>query len=291
MTRVNRVIELFEQGQPVYYTGVDDRGYEGGKALAQTWADYINYEMEHHPFDLSSLSEFMRGLVDGGPTRSGHRTPTVIVTVPTDGSDEQVVRANAWMFKQALATGIHGILLCHAETPGAVRTFVEACRYPFQKAGLGEGLGEGRRGSGGQESAAEIWGLSVDEYLERSDVWPLNPNGEILLGLKIENKRAVANVEASTKVPGVSFAEWGPGDNGMSLGYPNRHDPPYPEDMRAVRERVMAACKAAQLFFLELVTPDNVIEQIQQGVMIGAGKQASLAAEIGRQYTRRAMPW
>ena len=117
MPRVNRAIELLEQRQPIYYTNAPDRSYEGGKQAASTWADYINYEMEHSPFDLARLADFMLGLVDGGPTRSGHRTPTVIVTVPTDGSDEQVVRSNAWMFKQALATGIHGILLCHAETP------------------------------------------------------------------------------------------------------------------------------------------------------------------------------
>ena len=291
MPRVNRAIELLEQRQPIYYTNAPDRSYEGGKQAASTWADYINYEMEHSPFDLARLSEFMRGLVDGGPTRSGHRTPTVIVTVPTDASDEQVVRANAWMFKQALATGIHGILLCHAETPGAVKAFVEACRYPFHRIGVGEGLGEGRRGSGGQEHAAEVWGLSVDDYLERADVWPLNPTGELLLGVKIENPRAVAKVETTTKVPGISFAEWGPGDNAMAMGYPNQHDPPYPPDMWAVRQRVLAACKAANLFFLELVTPEDVVQKIGEGVMIGAGRQAGAAAEIGRRHTRREMPW
>lgn len=289
MPRVNRAIELLAQGQPIYYETVTERGYEGGRAAAGTWADYINYEMEHSPFDLTLLSEFMRGLADGGPTRSGHRTPTVIVTVPTDAPDESVVRANAWQFRQALSTGIHGILLCHAETPEAVRAFVEACRYPFQKIGVGDGLGGGRRGSGGQEHAAAIWGLSVDDYLDRADVWPLNPNGE-LLGIKVENSRAVANCEATTRVPGIAFAEWGPGDNAMALGFPNRHDPPYPPEMLAVRERVLAACKAAGLFFLEMVTPDDVVEKLGQGVMIGAGKQARAAAEIGRPHSGRAMP-
>jgi 4-hydroxy-2-oxoheptanedioate aldolase len=290
MPRVNRAIELLAQGQPIYYESVKDRGYEGGRATARTWADYINYEMEHSPFDLTLLNEFMRGLVDGGPTASGHRTPTVIVTVPTDGSDEQVVRSNAWMFKQALSTGIHGILLCHAETEAAVKTFVEACRYPFQRISVGEGLDEGRRGSGGQEHAAQIWGLSVDDYLARADVWPLNPEGELLLGIKVENRRALANVEATTRVPGIAFAEWGPGDQAMALGYPNRHDPPYPDDMWAVRNRVLAAVKAAGLFFLEQVYPDGVIDSIAEGVMIGAGKQARQAAEIGRRHTGRTMP-
>jgi 4-hydroxy-2-oxoheptanedioate aldolase len=288
--RVNRAIELLAQGQPIYYQSATDRSYEGGRAAAQTWADYISYEMEHSPFNLTLLNEFMRGLTDGGPTRSGHRTPTVIVTVPTDGSDELVVRANAWMFKQALATGIHGILLCHAETEAAVKTFVESCRYPFYRTAVGEGLDEGRRGSGGQEHAADVWGLSVDDYLARADVWPLNPNGELLLGIKVENSRAVANVDSTTRVPGIAFAEWGPGDQAMGLGYPNRHDPPYPDDMWAVRNRVLAAVKAANLFFLEQVYPDDVVDKIAEGVMIGAGKQARQAAEIGRKHTGRTMP-
>lgn len=289
MARVNRCIELLAQDQPIYYETVREAGYEAGKAAAGTWADYLNYEMEHGPFDIAALRAFMRGLVDGGPTRSGHRTPTVIVTLPLDGSSEEVVRANAWQLRQALATGIHGILLCHAETPAAVRTFVEACRYPFQKLGRDLGLGEGRRGSGGQEHAAGIWGLSVDEYLAQADPWPLNPDGELLLGLKIENLRAVANCEETTKIPGIAFAEWGPGDNAMALGYANRHDPPYPEDMWAVRNRVFAACKAAKLAFLEQVTPEGVAESIKEGVRIGAGKRAREAAEVGRKHTRRTM--
>jgi 4-hydroxy-2-oxoheptanedioate aldolase len=41
-----------------------------------------------------------------------------------------------------------------------------------------------------------------------------------MLGLKTENRRALANAEPSAKVPGVAFAEWGPGDMGMSLVAP-----------------------------------------------------------------------
>ena len=54
------------------------------------------------------------------------RTPAVIVTLPTNGSDEQAFRANEWMVRQALAVGIHGILLCHAESPAAVGTVISS---------------------------------------------------------------------------------------------------------------------------------------------------------------------
>jgi len=85
--RLNKMIELLAAGQPVYDVGVTGGGYEEGKKLAQTTNDLIQYEMEHGPFDPQRLREFMRGLVDGGPTKSGHRTPTVIVTLPFIGLD------------------------------------------------------------------------------------------------------------------------------------------------------------------------------------------------------------
>ena len=50
-----------------------------------------------------------------------------------------------------------------------------------------------------------------------ADPWPMNPDGEMLFGLKIENPRADANVETSVRVPGIAFAEWGPGDHGFHL--------------------------------------------------------------------------
>jgi 4-hydroxy-2-oxoheptanedioate aldolase len=291
--RVNKAVELLEQRQPVYFEFVDAVGagaYNGGRALTQTWADYIAYDMEHSAFDVMALMQFMHGLADGGPTRSGHRTPAVIVTLPIDGTDEHAVRANAWMIKQVLAAGVHGLLLCHAETPEAVRAFVEAARYAFTS-NSGSELGAGRRGHGGQLRAAAMWGIPVGEYFARADPWPLNPRGELLLGIKVENTRALASVERTTRVPGIAFAEWGPGDMGMSMGYPDQHDEPYPAQMQAARACVLAACKAAGLAFLEQVTPENVCIRLDEGIMIASGPQGREAAEIGRKHTGRTLAW
>ena len=291
--RINRAIELLEQGQPIYYTGSHSGtsgGFEQGKKDAQTWADYISYDMEHAPFDVAGLAEYMKGLVAGGPTKSGHRTPAVIVNVPVNGTDEAAVRANAWMFNQVLATGVHGILLTHADTRGAVRAFVEAARLPIHKQGLDKGINEGRRGIHGVPTAAQIWGISQDQYLDKADAWPLNPDGELLLGLKLEDKYALANAEENLKVPGISFAEWGPGDMALSLGIrgPSNAAERDPR-MVAARARVLAACKANKIFFLNQMNANNVIDLIKEGVMVGPASQQT--AEIGRKYTNRQMPW
>ena len=290
--RVNRAIELLEQGQPIYYTGSHAGtagSFEQGKADAQTYADYISYDMEHPPFDVKGLADYMRGLVAGGPTRSGHRTPPVIVNVPVNGTDEAAVHANAWMCAQVLATGVHGIMLTHADTPGAIRALVEAVRFPIHKQGLDKGLNEGRRGVHGAFIAAPIWGISPDEYLDRADPWPLNPNGELLLGVKLEDRYALINADENLKVPGIAIAEWGPADMALSLGVRGSGDLTRDPRMIEARGKVFAASRANRIFFLDSMNKSNVIDLINAGVMLGPASQET--AQIGRKYTGRKMPW
>ena len=288
--RVNRAIELLEAGQTIYYTG-GRGGYEEGTRSAGTRYDYINYEMEHGALDFSALRAFMQGLVDGGPTRSGHRTPAVIATLPVLGIDEMHMRANFWVVQQALLCGIHGILLCHAREPEAVKWMVRAARYPHAKPVVEE-LGEGLLGNGSQGFPSEIWGVSREEYMRRGDPWPLNPEGEFLLGLKIEDKYALANAHKVAAVPGIGFAEWGPGDMGLSLNLPDGHGPNrslHPM-MREARATVLNACKNNNLAFLNTVRESDVTEMIDEGVRIGAGANEATMAK-GREYTGRTMPW
>jgi 4-hydroxy-2-oxoheptanedioate aldolase len=292
--RINQAIELLAEGQPIYYTGSHsgtNGTFEQGKKDAQTYADYISYDMEHAPFDVKGLQEYMRGLVAGGPSRSGHRTPAVIVNVPVNGMDAAAVHANAWMFNQVLATGVHGIMLTHADDPGAIRAFVEAVRFPIHQQGVGvDGLPEGRRGVHGVANAAEIWGVSAEEYEEKADVWPLNPNGELLLGVKEEDKYALANVEENLKVPGIGMAEWGPGDMAMSLGVRAQGQAAIDDPkMVAARGKVLAACKENHIAFLNSLTAKDVVSMIKEGVMVGPASAETAA--IGRTYTKRQQPY
>lgn len=289
--RLNRAIELLEQKQPVYFTGaIGERDYEDGKKMAQSYADFIDYPLEHDPFDMSKLRRFMQGLVDGGPTKSGHRTPAVVATLPVLGMSEAQTRAGDWVIQQVLAAGVHGIMFCRAREAGSVRALLEAARYPFHKQGVGPaGLGEGYRGAGSQGYAARIWGLSSDDYLEKADFWPLNPNGELILGLKLEDKYSLENAEEVTKVPGVGFAEYGPGDMTFSLTgiFRGRGNPP---EVEQARLSIMAACRAANIFFMGSgTTVDNVEERIKQGEMIARANEAT--ADKARKLMKRQMPW
>tara|TARA_Y100000310_G_scaffold306226_1_gene347140 strand:+ start:93 stop:1058 length:966 start_codon:yes stop_codon:yes gene_type:complete len=287
--RINKCIELFEQGQPVYYKGAYG-GYENGLKLSQTWADYIVFNMEHKPLDFTLLHEFMRGLVEGGPTPSGHRTPAVIVVLPLLGLDAATVQAGGWLVEQALAQGVHGVHMARARNPEAVKKFIQAARYPIHKQAI-DVVGEGLRGWGSHKFAAWVWGINEEEYLVKADTWPLNPEGELLLGIKIEDQIALANTEQTAAIPGLAFAEHGPRDMGFSYGHlEGRADPPMPPEVDAAGELVLAACKTNGLQFLDNVLPDNVVRKVDWGVMIGAGSNRD-AALTGRAHTNRKMPW
>ena len=199
------------------------------------------------------------------------------------------VRANMWQFEQVLATGVHGILLTHANTAGALRAFVEAVRIPTASKAWATACRKERGEPMATPTAAQVWGVSNEDYLEKADIWPLNPNGELLLGLKLEDKYALANAEENVKVPGIGFAEWGPGDMSLSLGIRGPYHMVLKDPrMVAARARVFAACRASKIFFLNSMNPDNVIAMIDEGVMIGSASQET--AEIGRKYTKREMP-
>jgi len=315
--RISRCVELLEQDQAIYYDGPHS-GHEltraQGRIDAGTWADYMNVGMEHGCFDMAGLAKYIRGMVDAGPTRSGHRTPTVIVEA-LNGIDAAHVRYNAWQFRQILGRGVHGILLCQTETADAVRAFVESCRYPHNTIGVDPAipspmermggairvkddrtdsacrqlLGIGTRGRGSESTAAPIWGLSTEEYMERCDPWPLNPKGELLLGVKLESPEGVANCESILAVPGLGFAEIGPGDLSLSLGYLTIPDEPYPPEMQRARDRVLAACRKNGIAFLQACTADNVVARIDEGVRVIAG-QSEPSAIKGRAYQRRKLP-
>ena len=272
--RINSVIARLAADQPAFYTGGHtgaELTFEAGVEMADTWADYINVGMEHGGLDLVGLGRFMKGL-------ASVRTPppAVLVELPFEGRSADLVHANAWQVRQLLAVGVHGFLLCHAESVAAVAAVVAAMRYTFRG---------GTRGAGGQGAAAQIWGVTPADYLEIADPWPLNPDGELLLGLKIENRRALERAFETANVPGVAFAEWGPADMSMSHGLRGAPADIARPELQAARQRVFNACKEAGIAFLDGCTEENLAAKLAEGVRISPGTPAlkTMAQTIARR--------
>jgi len=236
------MINVLEKDGIVIFTSAEELDYRSGFEMSKTWADAILVDFEHDPFDTVGLKSFMTGISDGFISNNLDFMPSVITTLPSNCMTSDEVLYNSWQVRHVLGAGVHGVLHTHARTPEAVKTFVATTRYPFNKLGLNDGLSEGLRGSGGQEFASKIWHITAEEYLSKADPWPLNQDGELILGLKIEDKYCLEKAPEITKIPGIAFAEWGPGDMGMSFGFPEAHDPPYPKEMDMARGLIKLEC-------------------------------------------------
>ena len=249
MTRINKCIDLLEKGQPVFASHPaqsPELSYESGRRHATHWADMLVVEFEHYGFDVSGLADFMRGVRDATP--AGSQTLTVLATLPHNAITPEEVRYNAWQARHALSAGVHGLMQAQARNPEAVRWYVASARYPFHTLGL-DGLPEGLRGAGGEDRPADIWGVSQTDYHQLAEPWPLNPRGELLLGIKIENKDVLEQAHAIAAVPGIGFSEWGPADMVMSFGMPGAADPPYPAEVMDAVQTVKSALEAANVPF------------------------------------------
>src|ERR1700677_3167156 len=90
-------------------------------------------------------------------------------------------------------------------------------------------------------------------------------------------------------VPGLGFAEMGPGDLSLSLGSTKLLRDPYPPVMQAARDKVFAACRRNGIAFLEGCTLANIKARLDEGVRVISGHDPEMAA-IGRAHQKRTLP-
>lgn len=199
--------------------------------------DGVVYEGEHLPWDINALRDSLQFMLDRRRIAdSGSIAPPVtpLARVPVNG-----VEKGQWHAKQALDTGVYGIVWPHISTVEEAYNAVAACRYPRLK---DKPLYEpqGIRGDG-PVRAARYWGLTQQEYYARADVWPLAPHGEVLVVLQIEDTKGIENLPDMLKeVPGIGAILIGEGDLGQELGFPRQYEHP---DLLAAMAQVVDTCK------------------------------------------------
>lgn len=223
--RSNPVIQLLEQGKPAFsiwanYIGVG-KDYHAAVTLQNNRNyDFILYDLEHDPFDIEGLSQFLRALLDPAAIAKNGISVVkpVIVRIPPNGRE---IRQNQWMVKQVLDTGVAGLMFPHVETPEQAIDAIKAVRYP-QPATAPHVVPEGLRGAS-SAIAARYWGMSSREYERRADVWGLSPEADMLIILIIENKLGVDNVREIARTIKDARARvilWaGAGDMSLSYGH------------------------------------------------------------------------
>ncbi len=211
--RLNRIIEMFESGDTPVGIFTFNATMRSAAALASAPLDFIILDLEHTPFGVESLELFLLSLTDKARIlEKGNLQPDVIplVRLPSYGSERL-----QYLMKQALDLGVFGVVAPTINTADEALNAVVGMRFA-QVPGRADFLPEGRRGVG-YPWAARYWGLSGPEYAARADLWPLDPEGELLLWCMIETREGVENCRAIARTPGVGGILLGPSDLSMSL--------------------------------------------------------------------------
>lgn len=236
--RLNGIIRALESGTGIAFTSFMQAEIENAVNFAQSSNDGLVFEMEHNPWDINALRIAMQFLLlrEQIVKQGSVANPmTPLVRIPANGSE-----MNQWFAKQALDLGAYGIIWPRISNSQEAYNAVAACRYPRlpTRPNLEP---KGLRGDAPM-AAARYWGLSQGEYYKRADVWPLVPEGEILVGLMIEDTVGVNNIETILKeVPGIGLLLLGEGDLTQELGCPRDYEDP---DLLRMMAHVLEVGKA-----------------------------------------------
>jgi len=237
LPRLNGLIKALETGQHAFslFAPLEP---DVAIALQSSRYDGVVFEGEHQGWDIRALRDSLQFLLNRGQiAHSGSVAPAItpLARIPANG-----IERNQFLAKQALDLGCYGIIWPHVSTAAEAYNAVAACRYPRLK---DKPLYEpqGIRGDGPFQ-AQRYWGIEAGEYYARADVWPLAPEGELLVVIQIEDTAGIANLPDILKnVPGIGAVLIGLGDLSQELGVPRQSEHPLVRD--AARE-VVATCKA-----------------------------------------------
>ena len=255
-----------------------------GITIATSKFDGVVYEGEHSPWDIVGLRDAMQFMLNRREiATSGLIAPTVtpLARIPVNG-----VEQGQWHAKQALDTGVYGVVWPHISTVEEAYNAVAACRYPrLNSAPLYEP--RGIRGDGPLR-AARYWGLTQQEYYSKADVWPLDPNGEILVVIQIEDTTGIRNLsDMLENVPGIGAILIGEGDLGQELGFPRQYD--HPALLEAIAE-IVSICKKHDVVVGHAHADTNNMQRLlDEGfrLMMTASGHSYAGLERGLELTNR----
>jgi len=208
--RLNPVIQLLEQHKPVFglYAPSNGGGRRGGEAppprpAIELAKDAVAYKSADYLFNGSmegglergfpAFTDFVKALgeASGAPKAPsfGLAHPLVVKT-PKLAPDFAKAGDN---ISRQLNAGAAGIMFVETESGEEVRRGLAAMRFKSQGGTRSDEVG----------NAPAAWGVSEQEYRQKADLWPLNPDGELINWTIVESKEGLAHVREIAAVKGI----------------------------------------------------------------------------------------
>ena len=317
-THLNPLVDLLKNGQVVIGTsapalprqgGGRRGGAAGGDATAtptptpsptptRTNADlakdtYAHPEIDYffsgsmegqNGFDngLAALTAYQDALTALGPlTTSGSRRLRAPLSVKTPKISANTDNFNANVSRQ-LNAGVSAISFVHVDTAKELEQGIAAMRFVSKGGTRPEAIGD----------AAKYWGLTEKEYREKADVWPINPNGELLAWAIVETKEGIANLKEIAKVKGLSAIIIGAGT--LRSVFTKEVDGKNVRDevaWEAANQQILAGCKEAKMPCGFPAYATDIEERYKQGFRVfiiqAFNESGFQAVEIGRKLGGR----
>lgn len=300
---LNPVVDLLAQKKAVFglYAPANRRPGRGGavpadapqprtpaqlaqEALANETADYLFDGSMEGDFDraFAPFTEFMKGMAEGGtlktsPVRRLHHP----MFVKTHEIAPDPVLAAQRIAKQ-LNLGVTGIVLVDVKTAEEARQGIAAMRFASRGGTRPDDVG----------NAPSVWGMSEGEYREKADLWPLNPDGELVNFTIVESREGLANVREIAAVKGIGVLFPGAGTlRGVFTTADATGQRVFDEQgWEGAIQQVLAACKEFGVPCGYPANANDIEKRIQQGFsvfIIGWGDAGFRAVDIGKKATGR----
>lgn len=293
---LNPLVSLHIQGKPVFglYAprpgggpGRGGRPPEPVKSPSERASETLSYDKSDYVFDgsmeygvekgLPAFKDFVAALRADGATAHDH--PLVIKTTMIS---EDAALATREIGRQ-LDAGASGIMFVGVESADEVRTGLAAMRYADHG---------GTRASGDATAAAAYWGLNEAEYRKKADLWPLDPEGELINWTIVESKEGLAHVREIAAVPGIGVLWPGAGTlRGVFTttdAAGERHFDA--EGWENAIQTVLAACKEFNVPCGYPANENDIEMRMKQGFSVfvmGWGDSGFKTVEMGRKLGGR----
>ncbi len=285
--RMNPIIVAQEQHEPVFgiaHPPITQGRGRGGAAdpaapppppidLAAAAKETIDYKRAHYLFTSGTSDAFLAYIEQIRKAGGSMRTHPFTAKIGIWNRNPENVKA---AIERQLNAGHVAVSMEAVESAQEVRDVIKAMR--LTSAG-------GTRPEMGLEKAAAYWGLSVDEYKKKADVWPLNRNGELLVTVIIESRAGLEKAREIAAEPGVAqvFAGYG------TLGGVFKGDP---EGRENAARTILAACKEFRIpCGFPVNNPAEMERRMKEGwsvfIMQRRDENAFAAIETGRTLGRR----